>query len=122
MQPQTSQTWADKPLTPDYLLDSGLLFEINRTILHLFGIAIAIKSDEQGNKTFALKDFREKPEELVFDKNVIGLGTMKLENFLKEFGHPQMDRRAKKLGWSCQHRPWSSNEVVAEPKPKAKSK
>lgn len=109
--------WHTKELTPDYLLDSGLLFEINRTVLNLFGIAITIKQ-ENGKKCFALKDSRDKPEELLFDKNTIQLGVMKLERFLEEFGHPQMDRRIKQLGWSCQPRPWSTSTINQESKKK----
>ena len=32
--------WQSRSLDARFLLDSGLLFEINRTVLHLFGIAL----------------------------------------------------------------------------------
>lgn len=36
-----------------FLLDSGLLFEINWKILHPFGLALAVKEDESGAIAFA---------------------------------------------------------------------
>lgn len=95
------QEWQDRELDVDFVIDSGLLFEINRSVLHLFGIGLVVKPD----KTFGFKDLRVEPEKLVFDKPTLEMGTTKLRRFLKEFGHRQMDRRAKRHGQSCQWAP-----------------
>jgi len=102
--------WAKDKLSIEYLIDSGLLFEINRTILHLFGIALVVKSDEKGVKRFDFKDCRSEPETLLFDKNTIEAGALKLRRFLEEFGWSQDERRCRKLGWGCQYVPQRSDK------------
>lgn len=86
----------------DYLLDSGLLFEMNRQFLHPLGMALAVKVSN-GVKQLAIKDFRNEPEKVLFGKEVIAVGRQKFEEFLKDFGFGQMERRRVKLGYSTQH-------------------
>jgi len=93
-----TKNWKTIELNASFLVDSGLLFEINRSILHLFGIALTVKDSE-----LSFKDCREKPEELVFDKGTIDLGTDKLKKFMDEFGNSQDARRCKKLGFGVQY-------------------
>ncbi len=100
--------WKTRDIDVDYLIDSGLLFEINRTILHLFGIAVTARTDAQGRKSLGFKDMRSEPEKLVFDKATVEMGTTKLQKYLKEFGHGQMNRRIKHHGKATQWVPQKS--------------
>jgi hypothetical protein len=97
--------WATRPVDIDFVIDSGLLFEINHTVLHPLGLAMTVKVDEQGNKRWAFKDCRVGPEQLVFDQATMEMGKEKLGRFLTEFGGEQMHKRRKKLGWACQPDP-----------------
>jgi hypothetical protein len=102
--------WKSRPVDNDFLLDSGLLFEINRSILHLVGLAFVITKDEQGKTVLKLKDGRAEPEKLIFDNAIRDKGTGKLLKFMRDFGDAQINRRRKMLGWSCQWVP-SATEV-----------
>lgn len=94
--------WKERELDVAYLLDSGILFEINRSFLHQLGIAMVAKKDSEGKLVLALKDSRQTPEDLIFQKNVYEKGHIKLRRFMRDFGHQQMQRRDKALGWSSQ--------------------
>lgn len=97
------QLWIDKKLDAAFLLESGLLFEINRTILHPIGISLAVKKDVEGSSTFGLKDERTNPEKLIYSKESYKTGHKKLIRFMKNYGHNQLKKRADKLGWSFQN-------------------
>lgn len=84
-------------LTPGYLVDTGLLAELNRQMLHPFGMALCIAQGGLG-----LKDYRAEPERALLDRAVAAQARGRFESFLREMGFAQMDRRARKLGWSTQ--------------------
>lgn len=92
------EDWSKKKLDAKYLADSGLLFEINRSVLHVVGVSLAF--DQNGN--VVLKDHRAEPEKAVLDPGVYQLGLDKLTSFLREYGDNQMERRQNKLGWAYQ--------------------
>ncbi len=94
--------WMNKELDAAYLLESGILFEINRSILHQLGIAMVVKKEENGKLILCLKDNRDKPEINIFTKDVYEKGHIKLRKFMYEFGHQQMRKRSDALGWSSQ--------------------
>lgn len=94
---KTPTDWSKKKLDAKWLIDSGLLFEINRNVLHIVGVALTF--DQDGN--VVLKDMREQPEKAVYDKATYELGKDKLDNF-REFSSKQMDKRRNKLGWAYQ--------------------
>ena len=94
--------WQKKKMDPAYLLESGLLFEINRTILHPIGLALMVKKDEAGNSSFGLKDNRDTPSNSLYSKENFKAGHKRLRKFMTVFGHQQLKQRAKKLGWSFQ--------------------
>jgi hypothetical protein len=96
------KNWKDRELDFEFLLDSGLLFEINRSTLHLIGIALTVKKNNQGRVTLGLKDCRQEPEKLVFGKDTLAAGKEKLSRFMAEFGRAQDNRRTDRLGWGCQ--------------------
>lgn len=101
----TSLNFRSDEIDIDYIIESGLLFEINRTIFHLFGMALTVKIDEQGKKQWSFKDLRERPEEAHFSPEVFRQGKKKLEKFLSEFGRAQVSRRSYCMGASCQSHP-----------------
>lgn len=104
--------WAKDEVDAKFLADSGLLFELNRTVLHLVGVALTVKLDAKGNHTLSFKDGRAAPHEVKFDAATIEMGRMKLEKFMAEFGHRQMDRRTAKMG--------SATQFVPQPTTKTK--
>lgn len=90
--------WANRPVDIDFLIDSGLLFEINREVLHPLGVRMVVRVDAQGNKTWAFKDLRDTPEAQVFDKGTLELGRRKFVRFMHAYGSRQLKRRTKKIG------------------------
>lgn len=94
--------WKTDKIDAEYLFESGLLFEINRSILHSVGIGIVVKKDETGKMILDFKDYRDKPEELIFTEPVYKRGHEKLEDFMVDFGHDQVKKRTKVLGWGWQ--------------------
>lgn len=98
-----TRDWSKAEIDCDFLVDSGLLFEMNRQMLHPVGIAAMVCKAPDGTKRLAFKDYRDAPESAVFDPGVLELGRRKFVRFMKSFGHRQMDRRSRKLGQTCQH-------------------
>jgi hypothetical protein len=96
--------WAARPADFKFLVNSGLLFEINRSILNPIGLALTLKKLPDGSLILSdqLKDCRSNPEQLVIDAATFENGKRKLADFLSEFGHAQMDKRRDKLGWGTQ--------------------
>jgi len=96
------QNWIEKKLDAMFLLESGLLFEINRQFMHPLGLALAVRKNNNGLLEIGIKDGREKPEEMLFTKEVYEAGSLKLKEFLQDFGYEQMHKREKVLGWGVQ--------------------
>lgn len=94
--------WKTKELDAAYLLESGILFEINRSLCHQLGFAIVVKKDENGKIVLGFKDSRENPEDVLFSKEVYAKGHHKLRKFMRDFGYGQLKKRDKALGWSSQ--------------------
>lgn len=110
-----------KRINPKILRDSGLLFEINRKILHPFGLALEIITgsdngikliwQENGKqKEFnigeealgGIWDYRNDPEGIIYGENELKIGKQKYENFMKEFGYKKLQERKNKLGYIIQ--------------------
>lgn len=95
--------WDNDKIDGAYLLDSGILFEINRGFLHLFGISLVVnKNPETGESTLAFLDNRKNPADCIFKKEIFERGDRKLRNFMKQFGYKQMKKRNASLGYSSQ--------------------
>lgn len=88
--------WEKRVIDANFLIDSGLVFEINRTILHLVGLALTVEDNK-----LTLLDRRNTPE-YKFNKEVYTMGEEKLKRFMTEFGNKQMEKRRKKLGYGYQ--------------------
>ena len=105
------RTWESDQLDVEYLADSGLLFKINQTVTHLFGIGVGIRVDAAtGAKTLAFIDARDRPQDLVFNESSFEAGEGKYQRFRAEFGANQIMQRQEKLGCATQNYPWTRRE------------
>jgi hypothetical protein len=94
-----------------FLVDSGLLFEINRRVLHPFGIALAVEcpvSDEEkalaaksDHGGFSLWDNQDDPEGIDFAPEGFEEGVAKLAT-TTEKARPRFETRRKALGFVIQ--------------------
>ena len=89
--------WELDKLSIDYLFQSGLLGEINRTILNLVGFSMKV----EGN-LLKLQDVRNEPYTSVYTKEELKQEKEKLQKFMSEFGYKQLEKRRKKLGYATQ--------------------
>jgi hypothetical protein len=96
-----------------FLLDKGLLFEINRMILNPFGLALAVRADNNGNCKFdGLWDCRDEEEEMVFNDDVLAAGMNKYRKYLTEEGFEKKAKRYDKLNYVYQEK--YDQEVVVK--------
>jgi hypothetical protein len=68
-----------------FLLDSGLLFDINRQILHPIGLALAVGIDDEGRTHFDGLIDSDDPEGYSFGPADFKEGKKKLRKFYKDF-------------------------------------
>lgn len=95
-----------------FLYNTGLLFEINRRVLHPLGLALMIEyDDEEGTLSEEdaeislcdkLWDAREDPDGMIFDEESLKIGAIKYQKFYKEFGEAKILKRSKSLGFVVQ--------------------
>lgn len=87
-----------------FLYESGLLFEINRTVLHPFGLALEVNVDnETGEVTLGdLWDYRDDPEGMLYGEGQIRVGMEKYTKFMEEFGDEKINERLKYVGFVIQ--------------------
>lgn len=90
-----------------FLLESGLFFEINRQVLHPFGLSIELAAENEGqpNGAFRIVDARDEAEGVVYGPEAFADGFEKLNLFLEEFGIEKMDERREELGYAVQEHP-----------------
>lgn len=100
--------WAKTKVDAFFLVKSGLLFEINRTVLNVVGLSLAFDTNGQT----VLKDMRAEPEKAVFDRGIYEIALDKLNDFMKDFGGKMIDRRRAKLGWAYQPAPTIKGAVA----------
>ncbi len=104
-----------------FLRDNGLLFEINKTILHPLGLALEVfvnsdngfsltwqeneleKSCYLGREALGnLWDYRDDPEGILFGKDTFVEGKKKYEEFMQKFGNKKLKERKDALGFIVQ--------------------
>lgn len=87
----------------NFLIENGLLFEINRSILHPFGLMLSVEQDSDRNFILGdLIDCREQKEEVIFDKESLEQGKNELKKFMDEYGMKKLKKRHDLLGWIIQ--------------------
>lgn len=92
------------------LVDTGLLFEINRSVLHPLGLALMV--DDSGFR--GLLDVRHDPEGFIFDEEALASGTKKFFAYMASHGDEALTARWRRLGF--QEQPISgeaTDELVA---------
>ncbi|WP_426452197.1 hypothetical protein ACP26L_09115 [Paenibacillus sp. S-38] len=92
----------------EYLLKTGLLFEINRRILHPLGLAmrVVIEKQEDGTSEYSfapyLFDNRDNEVGELFDEDTLRGGEQCLLEFMEDFGVGKMQERLRHLGFIIQ--------------------
>jgi|SRR5690606_3002291 len=91
-----------------YLLDNGLLFEINRKVLHPLGLALVVNVDEENRKKITIDGLIKVPEDdkegFVYDDETFTVGSEKYEKFLEKYGRKRLELRKEELGYIIQEK------------------
>ena len=90
-----------------FLRDNGLLFEINRKVLHPLGLALEVvcERDEQTGESKevlgfgGLWDCRDDPEGVLFGSETFADGFGKYEKYMVETGGKNTKKRLETLGF-----------------------
>jgi hypothetical protein len=91
----------DNPGT--FLCNTGLLFEINRKVLHPLGLSLGVILDANDHTiSFNVWDCRDIPEGLTFTKEAFELGMSKLKKYMEERGNKILSSRKSILGIELQ--------------------
>jgi len=87
-----------------FLQGTGLLFEINRSVLHKYGYALSVVVDEEGKVTgFGPVYETEDEAGFVFEDHVIGIGEAQVESFEKGIKYEEKKmNRIDKYGFEIQ--------------------
>lgn len=93
-----------------FLIDSGLLFSINKNVLHPLGLAMAVNESEEGTEgvrfgEISIWDCRKDPEGILYGEKTFTSGAEKHEKFMEEFGLKKLEQREENLGYLVQELP-----------------
>jgi hypothetical protein len=92
----------DRQGTIKWLISHGLLFEINRTIMHPLGRSLQIQRNGDGSYDLAM--IADNPG-VTFDEATFRAGAAKYAVFLTEEGNAALHERAELLGFRVQLQP-----------------
>jgi len=86
---------------PKYLLENGLIFEINRKVLHPLGLAMVVDIDRNNKRQLGITALvkTEDPEGFVFEQEAFVIGTEKYQKYLKKTGADCLAQRRDKYGF-----------------------
>lgn len=85
-----------------FLLDNGLLFEINRTVLHPHGLALAVTTDEDTTAIVtSIWDYQDEEGGMAFSPDTFKEGQEKYSKFLEE-RKEKLEKRKEILGYVLQ--------------------
>jgi hypothetical protein len=85
-----------------FLYESGLLFEINRTILHPLGLALEVVVDGDNVTVGDLWDYREDEEGMLYDPATFAAGRAKHLGMMAKWGYEAHMKRKAALGYIVQ--------------------
>jgi len=86
-----------------FLVESGLLFKINREILHPLGVALAVTlNDSDETVSINVLDGRHSPEGILFTDEMLTGGIEKLQKYMDKHGYQAIDSRQQYLGFKIQ--------------------
>lgn len=98
-----SRPTIDNPV--QFLIDNGLLFEINRQVLHPLGLELHLRlNDENRLVGIDLLDNRPSPEPIYFSPEAFEEGRQKYERYMAEAGRRNMQKR-RQIGMVIQTGP-----------------
>ncbi len=81
----------------------GYLQELNRNFLHPLGLALSVEVDDDGNESFgAIWDYRNDPEGLIFDDDLMDDEFVENAIYLAMVFHSRASSRIRKLGYLIQ--------------------
>jgi hypothetical protein len=86
---------------PKFLVDSGLVFEINRKVLHPLGLSIIVDVDRNNRKQLSIIGIQTEDEEgFVYDSESFLHGVEKYNKFLEKSGSEEkLLARKEKYGF-----------------------
>lgn len=77
-----------------FLVDNGILFEMNRQVLHPLGLELQLGSSEEGRASAVeLHDNRESVHPISFSPEAFEAGRRRYEAYLNEKGRRNMQKR-----------------------------
>jgi hypothetical protein len=87
-----------------FLVDNGLVFEINRQVLHPLGLAMIVDVDRNNRKQLGVTALAETEDEtgFLYDEEAFVVGMEKYTKFLKVAGQERLDARKAKYGFVVQ--------------------
>ena len=86
---------------PKYLIDNGLVFEINRKVLHPLGLAMVVDVDRNHKSQLAITAIieTEDQEGFLYDEEGYNIGREKYQNFLDKGRQERLNSRMTKYGF-----------------------
>jgi hypothetical protein len=86
---------------PKYLIDSGLIFEINRKVLHPLGLAMVVDIDRNNKRQLAITALfiTDDKEGFLYDEEGYNIGKESYQKFLNKGGQERLDYRLAKYGF-----------------------
>jgi len=87
-----------------FLREAGLIFEINRRVLHPLGLAIGTAQEGDGPLSFIMVDSRDDPEGMAFTASTFADASARLAKYMDEHGIAALAARKRRLGFIEQER------------------
>jgi hypothetical protein len=97
--PKTVERTIDNP--GQYMLDNGMVFELNRVFFHPIGYSLTVNSDGE----ISLHDFSDVPDTVTFPPDVFPKAKAKWKRYWKEEGAKAHHLRTRLLGFDVQTHP-----------------
>ncbi len=86
--------------TAEFLLENGLLFEINRRVMHPLGLALEVEQDDEGKLAIgAIWDCRDEAEGILFSSDTFATGKEKFNKYMANTGSMNVANRERLLGF-----------------------
>jgi len=86
--------------------EAGLLFEINRRVLHPLGLALEVIAEEDGTMRMGgIWDHRDDPEGMLYSEGTLAGGAAKILAFMEAEGSARLEERKRRLGYVVQPMP-----------------
>lgn len=85
---------------PKFLVDNGLVFEINRKVLHPLGLAMIVDVDPKNRRQLAITNLVETEDEVgfVYESEAFSCSSEKFNKFLEK-KQAALDARKAKFGF-----------------------